>query len=151
MDRACLFSSRRLLEGSSGEKIMTCGQRAGLDFIVAVLAGVDGGALTTFLFALLLWTGMKLSSDVSSSDMEYSSVSSVSLEEPTRFLVADGHDDFWPDGPPACSSSMAAGQEAEAPRKSEGFAKIFRAQRDKRSRKKTLKSQNASLCQEHNA
>lgn len=88
--------------------MMTCGQRAGLDFIVVVLAGVDGDVLTIFLFALLLRTGMKLSSDESSSDIEYSSVSSVSLAKPTRFFVVEGRDDFWPGGPLACSASMAA-------------------------------------------
>lgn len=129
MDRACLFSSRRLLEGSSGIKMMTCGQRAGLDFIVVVLAGVDGDVLTIFLFALLLRTGMKLSSDESSSDIEYSSVSSVSLGEPTRFLAVDGRDDCWPGGPLECSASMAARRGGEAPRKAKISPKIQRAQR----------------------
>ncbi|KAL1469909.1 hypothetical protein MTO96_040783 [Rhipicephalus appendiculatus] len=46
--------------------MMTCGQRSSLVFIVAVLAGVDGVALKIFLFALLLWTGIKPSSDESS-------------------------------------------------------------------------------------
>ncbi|KAH6948618.1 hypothetical protein HPB50_025391 [Hyalomma asiaticum] len=97
--------------------MMTCGQRTGLDFIVAVLAAVDDDVFTIYLFALLLRTGVKLLPDVSPSDMAYSPVSSVSLEEPACFVAADGHDDFWPDGPQACSWSMGARQGAEETRK----------------------------------
>ncbi|XP_075547200.1 RING finger protein 141-like isoform X4 [Dermacentor variabilis] len=61
--------------------------------------------------------GIKPSEEKSSSDIEYSSVSSVSLGEPTHFLVVDSRDDFWPSGPLACSTSMAARWGGKAPRK----------------------------------
>ncbi|KAH8028214.1 hypothetical protein HPB51_014169 [Rhipicephalus microplus] len=69
-----MFSSRRFPEDSSGMKMMTCGQRPCLDFIVSVLSEVCEAALTIFLFALLLRTGMKSSSDESSSEQIKNSV-----------------------------------------------------------------------------
>lgn len=87
---------------------MVCGQRSSLDLDVNVLAGEDG--LMFLLFAFLLLTVSKLSSDESSPVAEYSSVSSLVLEQVLRFRDELAKGDLWPDSAAEGSASTAVRQ-----------------------------------------
>lgn len=108
IERACLFTARRLTVESSGMNRMVCGQRSSLDLDVNVLAGEDG--LMFLLFAFLLLTVSKLSSDESSPVAEYSSVSSLVLEQVLRFRDELAKGDLWPDSAAEGSASTAIRQ-----------------------------------------
>lgn len=85
---------------------MVCGHRSPFAFEVMVFAGED--ALIILLFAFLLLTDSKLSSDESSPVMEYKSVSSLLLEQVVRFLDELATEvDLWPLGVAVGSASIA--------------------------------------------
>lgn len=84
---------------------MVCGQRSPFAFEVKVFAGED--ALIILLFAFLLLTDSKLSSDESSPVIEYTSVSSLLLEQVVRFLDELAKVDLWPLGVVVGSVSIA--------------------------------------------
>lgn len=105
IERACLLTARRLMEGSSGMNNMVCGHRSPFAFEVKVFAGED--ALIILLFAFLLLTDSKLSSDESSPVMEYKSVSSLLLEQVVRFRDELAKVDLRPLGAAVGSASIA--------------------------------------------
>lgn len=84
---------------------MVCGHRSPFAFEVKVFAGED--SLIILLFAFLLLTDSKLSSDESLPVIEYKSVSSLLLEQVVRFRDELAKVDLRPLGAAVGSASIA--------------------------------------------